>query len=336
MRNIVRNRLGLDRFSGLYLWAIFIIVFTIWEPQTFPTAATFHSVAEGQATDAMMGLAVLVPLASGSYDLSVGSVANLATVLVVVLQVNHHWAMWPAIGITVLVCVLAGVMNGFIVVKLRVNSFIATLGTGTILTAVLSIVSGDNQPGPPTSSAWLGLSQHTFLGLELIFWFALVLGVLIWWFLDWTPGGRYLYATGANGTASRLSGVNVDKWTWISLILASTISGVAGIFYASLNGPSLSYGASLLLPAFAAVFLGSTQFKPGRLNVWGTLVAVYALATGITGLQLVTGVQWLGDMFNGTALVGAVAFAVWRQRARQQARMEDVSHEVAEEVEPVG
>jgi ribose transport system permease protein len=65
------------------------------------------------------------------------------------------------------------------------------------------------------------------------------------------------------------------------------------------------------------VFLGSTQLKPGKFNVWGTVLAIYVLAVGVKGLQLVTGVQWLNEMFNGVALVGAVAFAVWRQRAAQ-------------------
>jgi ribose transport system permease protein len=68
-----------------------------------------------------------------------------------------------------------------------------------------------------------------------------------------------------------------------------------------------------LLPAFAAVFLGSTQLKPGRANTWGTLLAVFVLATGVQGLQFVTGVLWLNSMFNGVALIAAVSFAVWRQ-----------------------
>jgi ribose transport system permease protein len=96
-------------------------------------------------------------------------------------------------------------------------------------------------------------------------------------------------------------------------VASATIAGVAGIFYGSLSGPSLTFGQGLLLPAFAAVFLGSTQLKPGRCNVWGTLLAVYVLATGVQGLEFVTGVLWLNDMFNGVALIAAVAFAVWRQ-----------------------
>ena len=112
----------------------------------------------------------------------------------------------------------------------------------------------------------------------------------------------------------------MGRWTWLSLIASSTICGAAGVLYASLSGPSLEFGAGLLLPAYAAAFLGSTQLQPGRFNVWGTVIAVYVLATGVKGLQLVTSVQWLSDMFNGVALIAAVAFAVWRQRRAGEAR----------------
>jgi ribose transport system permease protein len=117
--------------------------------------------------------------------------------------------------------------------------------------------------------------------------------------------------------------VRVGFWSWLSLIGSATIAGIAGVLYASLSGPSLTFGQGLLLPAFAAVFLGSTQFTPGRANVWGTLVAVYVLATGVQGLQFVTGVLWLNDMFNGVALIAAVSFAVWRQTRPTKARMDE-------------
>jgi ribose transport system permease protein len=144
----------------------------------------------------------------------------------------------------------------------------------------------------------------------------LVLAFILWWVTDHTPAGRYFSAVGSSPEAARLSGIRVGAWTWIALVVSATIGGIAGIAFTSLNGPSLSFGSSLLLPAFAAGFLGSTQFKPGRFNVWGTLLAVYVLALGVRGLQLVTGVQWLSDMFNGVALIVAVSFAVSRGRGR--------------------
>jgi ribose transport system permease protein len=315
-----RVNLGLDRFSGFYIWAVFIVIFGIWTPNLFLTADNAHSVASGQAVLGILAIAVLVPLAAGAYDLSVGAVINLSTVLVVVLQTQFGWAMWLAIPMGILAGVAVGFINGLIVVKLRVSSFIATLGMATIVTAFQTITSGDTQPLPPTQPAWSALTQTNVFGFQIVFVYLLVIAVIFWWLLDHTPVGRYIYATGGNIEAARLSGVRVGKWTWISLIISGGLSGLAGVFYASLSGPALGFGPALLLPAFAAVFLGSTQIKPGRFNIWGTILAVYVLATGVRGLQYITGVRWLNDMFNGLALIVAVAFAVSRQRHAQNER----------------
>jgi len=205
--------------------------------------------------------------------------------------------------------IIIGVVNGFIVVRLRVSAFIATLGTATIIGAVQTIVANQTQPLQPNSTLWQNLTQYEVGGFQVIVFYLLAIALFFWWLLDHTPMGRQLYAVGGNPEAARLSGINVAKWTWVSLIISATLSGVAGVLYCSLSGPSLTFGSALLLPAYAAAFLGSTQLRPGRFNIWGTIIAVYVLATGIQGLQYVTGVQWLGDMFNGVALVVAVAFA---------------------------
>ena len=323
-------QLGLDRFSGLYIWALFILVFSLWVPGLFFTAATAHTVASEQAIDGFLAIAVLIALVTGTYDLSVGAVANLSTIVVTWLQVTEHFNVWLAIVVAVVASCVIGIVNGFVVVRMRVNSFIATLGMGTILMAVQSIVSGNTQPIPPINSVWSDLTQLNVGGFQIVFVYLIILGLITWWLLEYTPAGRYMHAVGGNPDAARLSGVKVGHWVWISLVGSATISGIAGVLYGSQSGPSLTYGPGLLLPAFAAVFLGSTQFKPGRFNVWGTLLSIYVLATGVQGLEYVTGVQWLNDMFNGVALILAVAFALWRQDAagrlgRRQPQAEEVT-----------
>jgi ribose transport system permease protein len=305
---------GFDKFSGLYLWAIFIVVFAIWTPSLFLTRVTLYSTADGQAVAAMIGIAICLPLAAGAYDLSVGAVAGFSAIVVTTMQDNQHWGVWPSIALAVGLSIVIGAVNGFIVVVLKVNSFIATLGTASVIGAFQVIVAGSNQPLPPISATWTNLTQHKIGGFQIIVLYLLVLALILWWVLEKTQVGRYLYAIGGNTEAARLAGVNVGGWTWTALIASGGICGIAGVLYASQNGPSLTFGPALLLPAFSAAFLGSTQLKPGRVNIWGTLIAVYVLATGVKGLQLVTGVQWLGDMFNGTALIAAVAFAIWGQQ----------------------
>jgi ribose transport system permease protein len=303
---------GFDRFSGIYLGALFIIVFGIWTPSEFLTTSTLHSVAAQQAVTGMIGLAVLIPLAAGLYDLSVGATANVSGILTIVLMNGHHWAVVPAIIAGIVVAVAIGGLNALIVVKLGVNSFIATLGMGSVLAAVEVIVSSNSQPIPPTSTAWNNFTQTTIGGFQIVVLYLLVLAFVLWWLTAHTPVGRYLYAIGGNPEAARLSGVRIKRYTTFALITSATISGLAGVMFSSLNGPSLNFGPTLLLPAFAAVFLGSTQLIPGRFNVWGTLLAIYVLATGVQGLQLVSGASWLSDMFNGVALIIAVALSIKR------------------------
>ena len=261
----------------------------------------------------MVALAVLIPLASGLYDLSVGATAGVTGILVVVMMNNHHWSVVPAIVFALLVGIAVGVVNAFVVVRLQVNSFIATLGMSSILGAVLVIESGDASPTPPLSSAWNHLTQTTIGGFQVVVLYLIVLALIVWWVMAHTPVGRYLYAIGGNAEAARLSGVRVNRWSAVALIGSSGIAGLAGVFFTSQGGPSLDFGSALLLPAFAAAFLGSTQFQPGKFNVWGTLLAIYVLATGVQGLELVSGAAWLSDMFNGVALIVAVALSVSRR-----------------------
>ncbi len=158
---------GFDRFSGLYMWAFFIVVFGIWNPDLFLTSATLHILASQQAVIAMLALGAMIPLVGGSFDLSVGATINFSTVVVTVLQSNKHWNMWPAILVAICVGVLIGFVNGFLVVKLRISSIIATLGTTSVITAFQSIVSGDSQPLPPVSAGWATLTQYKIFGFQV-------------------------------------------------------------------------------------------------------------------------------------------------------------------------
>ena len=306
--------LGFDRFSGLYLLALFLIVFSLLAPQTFPTMATVHLLASTQSVAAVVALGLLVAMVAGQFDVSVGATANLTGLVAVMVQLHGTMSAVPAILLGAAVGALIGVVNGFVVVKLKVDSFIGTLGMSSVIAAVQVIVTNNEEPLPLDSSFFNGMTQHAVFGFQLVVIYLLVIAVFLWWLLEKTPAGRYMYAVGGNAEAARLSGVRVDKWAWIALTLSGTIAGIGGILFVSLTGPALAFGPSLLLPAFAAVFLGSTQLMPGKVNVWGTLLAIFVLAVGVQGLQLVAGVQWVAAMFNGLALIAAVALAASRLR----------------------
>jgi ribose transport system permease protein len=309
-----RFDLGFDKFSGLYMLVAFIITFSVWAPNTFPTIATVHLLASTQSVAAVVALGLLVAMVAGQFDVSVGATANLAGITTVMVQLNGTMSAVPAILLGIVVGALVGVVNGFVVVKLRVDPFIGTLGTSSILGAVQVIVTSNEEPFPVDSDFFNGMTQTKVFGFQLVVLYLIAIALFLWWFLEKTPAGHYMYAVGGNPEAARLSGIRVDRWAWISLIMSGTIAGIGGILFVSLTGPALGFGGSLLLPAFAAVFLGSTQLKPGKLNVWGTLIAIFVLAVGVQGLQLVAGVQWVAALFNGLALIAAVALAASRLR----------------------
>ena len=307
--------LKLDRFGGLYLLGVFVAVFGVLRPHTFLTTDTVHLLASSQAVNGLVALAVLVPLICGQYDLSVGANANFIGMVVVLLQ-NAGAPVLVAIAAAVAVGLLIGVVNGFVVVKWGVNSFIATLGMGSILVALQTIVTGNQLPNPPPSDFWTAITQQKFLGFQLVIVYLFVAALFAWWILEATPIGRAMMATGSNPEAARLAGIRTERWSWISFIASGGLSALAGVLFVSLTGPSISFGPSLVLPAFAAAFLGSTQFKPGRYNVWGTILAIFVLATGVLGLQLLTSLPWINDMFNGVAVISAVALSVARRPGR--------------------
>src|SRR5690606_32150648 len=138
--------------------------------------------------------------------------------------------------------------------------------------------------------------------------------------MEKTPLGRRMYAAGFNPDGARLSGVKVAKLQIGSLVAGGMVAALAGTLLASrINAGDPTVGPNLLLPALTAVFLGSTQFKGGRFNVWGTVVSVYVLAVGVKGLQLLGATDWVENAFNGLALLGAVALSRWERTTKRSA-----------------
>lgn len=303
---------GFDRFSGLYVLAAIVIMFGVWVPDLFLTTQTLKSVASQQAVVAILALAILVPLATGVFDLSVGVMLGLGVVLVCKFQ-SMGLDFPLAILLTLAAGALVGAVNAFIIVVLRIDSFIATLGMSSVLGAMVYWVSGNQQITTGISPDFVELGQGTLWSIPLPFVYLVLLSGLLLYLTEFRPLGRKFYATGGNEVAARLSGVRTERMIFSSLLFSGTIAAFAGVVFAGMIGSgSLSAGPPFLLPAFAAVFLGSTQIHNGRANVLGTLIAVYVLGLGVKGLLLVGAPFWVSDLFNGVTLIAAVALAVQR------------------------
>jgi ribose transport system permease protein len=305
------NRLDLvQRVALPVAWLLLIVGFGIANPGVFLTAATFQTMLGSQAVLLVLTLALIVPLTAGDYDLSVAGVLTLSAMMVAILNVQHGWPIWAAIVAALVMGLVVGLVNGLIMVFFGIESLIVTLGMGTLLTGITLWASD--------SATISGISQtlvdyvivKRFAGISLAFFYAIALCALLWWVLEYTSVGRRLLFVGRGRSVSKLSGVRVGRVRIGALMGSATLAALAGVLYAGTSGGAdPSSGSTLLLPAFAAAFLGATSIMPGRFNPWGTAIAVYFLVTGITGLQLMGVQSYVQQLFYGGALLVAVALS---------------------------
>ncbi len=308
------NKLHPRNIGVLYLYALIWLVFTVWVPETWTTWLTHRSVLNQQAVLMVVALGLLVPLSAGVFDLSIGATISASAVTVSWAIVKRGYSIPVGIALALLVGVAIGMVNGFLVVKVKIDSFIATLGMSSILTA-FGIWLSKNQSILGFPSGYKAIATELTAGITKTVLYALILAIALWYVLEHTAVGRYLFAVGGGREAARLAGVQVDRYTWGALIGSALLSAIGGVLLASQYGSTQSQsGAPYLLPAFAAAFLGATQFKR-RFNVWGTVLAVIVLQSGVKGLQL-AGVAdtWVESLFFGVALIVAVGFSSYRRK----------------------
>lgn len=299
--------------SAVYIFCLLFAVFALWEPDTFLTAQTWRSLLDDQAITALVAIGLIVPLSAGVVDLAVGSEVGMGAILVAWLLADHGLPAPVAIALTLLAGAAIGGVMTLLIVRARIGSFIATLGMSSVLLAVIDWVSGSQQIlnlGQGFQTVATGMA----LGVTYPVYILAAVSLLVWYFLERTPAGRRVHATGGNIEAATLAGVRTSR-----VILAATVTcGVITALAGTLQSAQLATGdptiaTSYLLPAFAAAFLGSTQFRGGRFNVAGTLVAVAVLAVGVEGLELAGAPVWLPGLFDGAALLIAVGFAQFQK-----------------------
>jgi ribose transport system permease protein len=298
----------LSRWGLLIVFAVVFGAFSAWIPQRFPTSGNVQDILTSQPPGIFIAFAAMLVLLVGEFDLSIGASLGVSQYLVLKL-ITHYGLSWPAaILVTLAVCAAIGLANAAAVVGLGINSFIATIGIATILEGLTQWISNGNSPifgGAPHGFTTLA---QTKAGVVLPVYYALAAAVALWVLLEFTVIGRQMRATGANRNAARLSGIRTGRARTIAFVLAALLAGVGGILVtAQVGAADATSGPSFLLPAYAAAFLGATAIRPGFFNVWGTMIAIFLVAVGITGLQLKGVESWVTPVFNGSVLLLAVA-----------------------------
>jgi ribose transport system permease protein len=299
----------------LVLLIILIIVFSLLRPDTFPTFFNIKSILNNKSVQALVALAVFIPMTANHFDLSAGFNLGISQVLVIGLQ-GQGLPWWAAVIAVLLMGALVGLANGVLVTRIKIDSFIATLGTGTILYGLNAWYTGGQQVLADLPPAFLAISGSIGV-VPAPALYTLVISCALWIVFEFLPLGRYLYVLGASPRAAELNGISAKRYVTLGFVAAGTLASFAGIVLQSqLQIGQSSVGQEYLLPAFTAALLGATSIRPGRVNVWGTVLAVAVLAVTVAGLNQLGAPFFVEPLFNGSMLVLAVGLAVQASQRR--------------------
>jgi len=310
-----------ERFALVGIIAVLVTTFCILRPATFATTANAQVILGSQASLAVVALGALIPLVAGHFDLSVGAVAGLSSVVAAAAMARFHQSLPIAIAVALLVALACGVVNGLVVTRLRVNSFIATVGSATVIGGLVQAYTHGLSISNGVSPALTSLGTAHLFGLPRSVTVAALATLAVWYLLAHTPLGRHLHALGSNTRAARLVGIRADASVFSAFVMSALLGGVAGVISLGVLGnanPQVG-GVDYMLPALAAVFLGATVIEPGRYNAFGTILGLIFVAVGVSGLTLLGVNSWVQSVFNGVALVVAVAASAALLRHRSGA-----------------
>jgi ribose transport system permease protein len=306
------SKLGVPIFTLLL-----IILFSAMNPDTFPTLPNAQVVAASNSLALVLALGALVPLVAGEFDLSIGFTLELTAVMSAVLLGQAGMSVPMVFVVALCTGAAIGLLNGLLITRVGVSSFIATLGVGSLASAASLYISGGAILIEGIPRELVAFGQGNSYGLPNMVVVGAVGLILFWVVLEHMTFGRNLLAVGLSRKASELVGIRTNLMLTVSFVISGTVAGLCGFLALSRVGAASSgIGTSYLLPALAACFLGATTVKVGRFNVVGTAFAVLLVAVGLNGLQLLGVPGWAEPAFNGGVLLIAVGASCLAARRR--------------------
>ena len=301
----------LARYGTIIGLLAMIVAFSLLSPRAFPTAGNFVNVLNQASLAMIIAAGLTVAVIVGELDLSIGFAASLHGILVTGLIVADRLPIAVAIFLVIAAGGVIGWINGLIVTKIKVNSVIATLGVGTILTGLAFAYSAGVPivAGVPEAFLQISLGRWLFGVPNNIVITILVLGAL-WVLVERTSIGQEIQAVGGNPAAARLSGIDVDRIKILGFVLSGMCAALTGILLASRLGSGTASAAdSYLLTAFAAVFLGSATLRDGEFHIFGTLIGALIIAFGFNGLNIFGAPTFSQYVLQGAILIVAVGLS---------------------------
>lgn len=307
MKKINYNEI-LKSYGTVIAGVLITIVFAILRPDSFATLGNLINISRQISLLVVIAIGATLIMSLEEFDLSVGAMASLGGVLAARMAVAGFPLVIAFIA-PIFVGLIIGFVNGWIVTKFKVLSFIITLAMSTILAGFTFWFTGGSTvfENIPKNFKYIGTTN--VLGLPLLTIIMILLTVAFWFVMRHTSFGRKLYAIGGNVVASEVSGIKVKKYKILTFGLCSALAAFTGVLMSSRLGSAHPTGGDgLFLQAYAAVFIGRTIFSEGVPNIWGTFAGAAILgilANGLTILQVPTFMQ---DLITGFIIIAAVVF----------------------------
>ena len=298
------------RYGVLGTFAATILLFSVLRPETFLTLNNLRTMLTEIAPLVIASIGVTVVLVMNDFDLSIGSMITLSGTVTVYL-IYRSGTPWPMAVLGGVGAGLAvGLLNGVLVAGARASSFIVTLAMGTVLSGVESRLSNSQSIFGQPPSGFSALANKTLGTLPLQVWIAGGVVLVVWVLLERSVSGRSMYAVGGNFDAARLSGIPVTRTRLVGFVIVAACAALAGVLISAQSGTSTpGVGLPLLLPIYAASFLGSTVLRPGTFTVLGTVIGSMFLQVISTGLILLDLATPVVSIVQGAILIVAVLLA---------------------------
>ncbi|TFC19733.1 ABC transporter permease [Cryobacterium algoritolerans] len=293
--------------------ALLVAAITIAQPG-FLAYGNLMNILSQWAPVAIMGIGMTYVVITGGFDLSVGAIYSLCAVTAA--AIGRTEAPVVAFTVAILAGMIAGAANGFVVTGLRVNPFIATLGTSLIISGVTLVLTG-NAAFVVDFEPFTVLGSGRLLGVPYSGMLMVALMIVAGFVLSYTPFGQSIYAVGGNAEASRLAGIRTSLVTGSSYAISGLAAGIAGVITASqLSSAQPNLNPNLVFDVLTVVIVGGTSLTGGRGAIWRTAIGVAILATLQNGFNLLDVDAYYQNIIKGVIIIAALATVDWHRFVR--------------------
>ena len=302
--------------APIIFFASLIVIFGALEPEIFLSRENLTSILNNGAVLAIMACGLTFVLAVGEFDLSVAAAASFGGALAAVL-VTQTGAPFAVTALAVAAAGIAiGLLNGFLVTRFEIPALIVTIGVSSLLDGMTLWVTGNSVIFTGFTEFFLWLGGWRIASIQAPVFYLAVIAIILATVLRYTATGRHIYAAGGNRAASRMAGIRVERQVILAFVVAGFLGAIAGLIYTARQG-SLTplFGTALLLPTFAAAFLGSVTLARRRFHILGTVIGVYLIETGTVGLLILGAPAYTQQLFAGAVLILATIGARYRRLA---------------------